>query len=156
MFRPIRRHAQQVTTEECEAILRNAPRAVLSLDGDDGYPYGIPINFVYDANRFYFHCAREGHKIDAITCNPKASLCVLNEGTKNEGEWWWCFTSVISFGHIRIVEDEREVMKALHMMADKYFPDDYDTERDIARNLNKVRILALEVDHMTGKFIREK
>ena len=156
MFRKMRRHAQQLDTQTCEDILKRAPRGVLSLEGDNGYPYGIPINFTYEDNRFYFHGAREGHKIDAIARNPKASLCVLDDGVRNEGEWWWCFNSVIAFGHIRIVEDEAEINKALRSIGEKYFPVDYDLDADIAKNLDRVCILALEVDHMTGKAVREK
>ena len=156
MFRKMRRHAQQLDIQTCEDILKRAPRGVLSLEGDNGYPYGIPINFTYEDNRFYFHGAREGHKIDAVARNPKASLCVLDEGIKHEGEWWWCFNSVIVFGHIRIVEDEEEIDKALRAIGEKYFPTDYDLEADIAKNLNRVCILAFEVDHMTGKAVREK
>jgi nitroimidazol reductase NimA-like FMN-containing flavoprotein (pyridoxamine 5'-phosphate oxidase superfamily) len=155
-FRPMRRKRQELAQEESITILQKATSGTLALLGDNGYPYGIPINFTYEDNRFYFHGAREGHKIDAITRNPKASLCVLDEGVKNEGEWWWCFNSVIAFGHIRIVEDEAEIEKALRAIGEKYFPTDYDLEADVAKNLSRVCILALEVDHMTGKAVREK
>ena len=68
MFRPMRRIKQQIPEEECIKILKEEPRGVLSVLGDDGYPYGVPIDHYYDekTGRIYFHCAKEGHKLDAI------------------------------------------------------------------------------------------
>ena len=65
-FRPMRRFKQQMTNEECIALLRKAPRGVLAVLGDGGYPYTVPLDFVYDDGKIYFHCAKEGHKLDAI------------------------------------------------------------------------------------------
>ena len=68
MFRKMRRFKQQISVAECIEILKNTKRGVLSLIGDDGYPYGIPIDHWYceDDGKIYFHGAKEGHKIDAI------------------------------------------------------------------------------------------
>ena len=64
MFRKMRRFKQGLTREECVEILKNEPRGVLSLIGDDGYPYGLPMTHYYNADngKIYFHCARVGHK----------------------------------------------------------------------------------------------
>ena len=89
MFRKMRRFKQQITDEECRKILAEEGRGVLSLFGEDGYPYGIPMNYFYDEdeNKIYFHCAKEGHKIDALQANGKVSFCVLAKGTYSEGDW---------------------------------------------------------------------
>ena len=100
-FRPMRRFKQAASEQECIALLQTAPRGVLSVLGDGGYPYGVPLNFIYENGKLYFHCAVEGHKIDALRACEKASFCVLSEATKNPDEWWNCFTSVICFGRIR-------------------------------------------------------
>ena len=78
MFRPMRRFKQQLTQEECVEILNNEVRGVLSVLGDDDYPYGIPIDFYYNQqeNKIYFHGAKEGHKTDSIKKHNKVSFCV--------------------------------------------------------------------------------
>lgn len=68
MFRPPRRIKQQLSQEECITVLKNEVRGVLSVLGDDNYPYGVPINFYYSQgeNKIYFHGSKEGHKTDSI------------------------------------------------------------------------------------------
>lgn len=156
MFREMRRHRQALAREECEQILATSPRGILSVLGDDDYPYGVPLDFVFDGSKIYFHCAKVGHKIDAIDGHDKASFTVLDEGVRLEGEWWLTFRSVICFGRVRRLDDEDEVLRVLHAVADKYFPADYDTEGDIARSLPRVEILELAIEHMSGKLVREK
>ena len=113
MFRPMRRIKQQVSQEECIRVLRTVPRGVLSVIGDDGYPYGVPLDHLYceEEGKIYFHCAKEGHKLDAITKCDKASYCVMDEGFRREGEWALNITSVISFGRISVVTDEDKKLK---------------------------------------------
>lgn len=86
MFRPMRRWKQQLSDEDCIAILKNEPRGILSVLGDDGYPYGIPMNHWYcEADgKLYFHGAKTGHKIDAISQCDKVSYCVHDEGYREE------------------------------------------------------------------------
>lgn len=155
-FRPLRRFKQAASEEECLSLLQSAPRGILSVTGENGYPYGVPMNFVYREGKIYFHCAREGHKLDAIGANDKVSFTVLSEPVRNEGEWWYCLTSVIIFGRIAVLSDPARVDVGLRAMAAKYFPDDYDLETDLKRNASHAFILELTIDHMTGKHVREK
>ena len=140
-FRPIRRFGQAATEEECLSILQSAPRGILSVIGENGYPYGLPINYAFLDGKIFFHCAREGHKLDAIRAHDKV-----------------CFTvrSVIVFGRIHEVTDPERAVSLLRALATKYFPADYDTEADIRRNGPKALLLELTIDHMTGKHVREK
>lgn len=156
MFRKMRRHAQQLDRDECEEILRQQPRGVLSVLGDDEYPYGVPLDYVYEDGALWFHCATVGHKIDAIAAHDKASFCVLDDGVRHEGEWWMCFRSVIAFGRVSVVDDEETKLRVLWSMAGKYFPADYDTEGDIARSFARVAVLRFEIEHLSGKAVREK
>lgn len=66
MFRKMRRYRQQLSQEETISILKSGKTAVLGVLGDDGYPYTVPINYVYADGKIYFHGAKSGHKIDAI------------------------------------------------------------------------------------------
>ena len=79
MFRQMRRNRQQLSRERCEEILSRATSGVLAVLGDEGYPYAVPLSYVYSEGKFYFHCARQGHKLDAIRREPKASFCVIDE-----------------------------------------------------------------------------
>ena len=155
-FRPIRRFRQAASEEECLFVLQTAPRGILSVMGENGYPYGLPINYTFLDGKIFFHCAKDGHKLDAIRAHDKVSFTVLSEPVKNEGEWWNCFTSVIVFGRIREVTDPVQASSLLRALAARYFPADYDIEADIRRNGPKALLLELTIDHMTGKHVREK
>ena len=157
MFRKMRRFNQQITDAECIEILKNTKRGVLSLLGEDGYPYGIPIDHWYceEDGRIYFHGAKEGHKIDAIKACDKASYCVYDEGFRKEGEWALNITSVITFGRIRLVEDE-DTARMICTELIKKFTDDQDyLEKELKNSLPRVQCLELIPEHMTGKLVNE-
>ncbi len=156
MFPEMRRKNQLLTKEDCERILTEAPRGVLAVRGDEGYPYTVPLNFVYYEGKLYFHSAVVGHKIDAITAYDKCSFCVLDEGVREPDDWWYHFNSVVAFGRIRRLNDEDAIRDALFQLGSKYFPEGYDIEADVARNLSRVAMLELTIEHMTGKHVREK
>ena len=107
MFREMRRFKQQISQEECVRVLKEQPRGVLSMLGNDGYPYGIPLDHWYseEDNTIYFHCAKTGHKIDAVTAYDKVSYCVYDEGYRKDGEWALNINSVIVFGRMKPVKD---------------------------------------------------
>ena len=110
MFRPMRRFKQLISDEECKEVLLSEPRGVLSVIGDEGYPYGIPMDHWYSESdgKLYFHCAREGHKLDAIRACDKVSYCVMDKGFRKDGEWALNIRSVVIFGRIKIVDDEEK------------------------------------------------
>ena len=76
-FREMRRNRQQLSNEESIAILQKATAGTLALLGDGDYPYAVPISYVYDDGKLYFHSALTGHKVDAIRKCDKASFCVI-------------------------------------------------------------------------------
>ena len=156
MFREMRRCKQQVSEEECVHILQNGKRGVLAVLGDDGYPYTVPLDFVYEDGNIYFHCAKEGHKIDAIRACDKVSFCVLNEGYQEPEDWWYHFTSVVVFGRIRIVEDEVQKDKKLRLLGRKYFPTEEILEEEMRGFAARAEVLCLTIEYMTGKQVREK
>ena len=79
MFREMRRKRQALSPQENAAILQKGLSGVLALSSDNGYPYAVPINYVYDDGKIYFHCAKNGHKLDAIQKNAKASFASSNK-----------------------------------------------------------------------------
>ena len=154
-FRPMRRFKQQLTAQECETTLKDAYRGFLSVIGEGGYPYTIPINFLYRDNCIYFHSALQGHKIDAIKQSPKACFTVINEPVQQENDWWYHVSSVVCFGQVSIIENQEERMEILKSLGQKYFPEGYDMEKDLIMNAPRAAVLCLSIDHMTGKRVKE-
>ena len=106
MFREMRRKKQVLPEEVCTSILNRGTSGVLALMGDEGYPYAVPMSYVYDDGKLYFHCAKEGHKLDAVRRCSKASFCVIDQDQIVPEEYTTYFRSVILFGTIRILEGE--------------------------------------------------
>ena len=117
MFREMRRSRQQLTLEAAEAVLSRGTSGVLSVLGDEGYPYGVPLSYVYHDGKLYFHWARSGHKLDAVRACPKASFCVVDQDQVVSREYTTYFRSAIAFGTVRIVEDPEEQQNAQHQQA---------------------------------------
>ena len=157
MFRPMLRKKQQLPEEECLELLRREPRGVLSDLGDEGYPYGVPINHYYcpEDGRLYFHSGKTGHKIDAIRQMDKASFCVYDSGFRREGEWALNIRSVIVFGRIEMVEDTARIYEIARRLSRKFTDDENYIEQEIARSGPGTLMFALNIEHMTGKLVNE-
>ena len=155
-FRPMRRFKQALPETECQEILKKAYRGTLSVVGDGGYPYALPINFVYADGHIWFHCALEGHKMDAIKACDKACFTVIDEPVREENDWWYHVRSVICFGRIRVVTDAAERLVRLRMLGEKYFPEGYDIDSDMMKNGPQAAVLDFVVEHMSGKRVKEK
>ncbi len=157
-FRKMRRFKQQVSEEECRRILKEEPRGAFSVIGEGGYPYSIPVNFYYDENDnlIYIHCAGEGHKIDALKACDKVCFTTWNQGFKTEGNWEWNPTSVVVFGRAKFVKDPEVMEDRLRKFGRKYYPDKDEVEVEIRSAIARVTLIAIEIDHMTGKLVNEK
>lgn len=157
MFRAMRRFRQQISQEDCIRILKQQPRGVLSMIGDDGYPYGIPLDHWYSEkdNRLYFHCAKVGHKIDAITACDKVSYCVMDEGFRRAGEWALNINSVVVFGRMRTVEDDEKKREICVNLVRKFTDDEKFLQKELANAFSRVNCLELAIEHMTGKLVNE-
>lgn len=154
MFREMRRFKQQLTKEECEDLLRTVKRGVLSVQGEDGYPYGVPINFVYRNGKICFHGAKQGHKIDALKKDSRVCFTLYDEGVPAEGKLGLNVKSVICFGRIRFVEDHQENIEIARALGYRYDPKDF-VEDELVRNDKTVQCLEMTIDHMTGKRVNE-
>lgn len=157
MFRPMRRFRRQLTEAQCAEVLRTAPRGVLAVSGDDGYPYALPMDYYPDeeSGNLYFHCAREGHKLDAIRRSDKVSFCVMDEGFRREGEWALNIRSVIVFGRLRIVEDRAKALDMVRRLGLRYYPNAEDVEKEMQQAADRVLCLELTSEHITGKIVNE-
>ena len=152
MFRAMRRKRQQLSRAEAEAILERGTSGVLAVAGDDGYPYAVPLSYVYQDGKLWFHCAKSGHKLDAIRREEKASFCVIDQDQVMPEEYTTYFRSVIAFGRIRVLEDDGEKRAAIDALARRYFPGDTAEHRQayIDREWAGVALLELTVEHLSG------
>ena len=158
MFRTMRRFRQQISEEECIRILREEKRGVLSMHGEDGYPYGIPMNHWYDPRdgKLYFHGAKTGHKIDALTKDNRVSYCVFDAGYRREGEWALNIRSVVVFGRISPVTDADKAMEIGSNLCRKFTDDEEYIQKELDHSGPGVLVFALVPEHITGKRVNER
>ena len=158
MFRKIRRVKNEISVEEAKKLLHHNKRGALAVHGDHGYPYCIPINFYYDEgdNRIYFHSAKSGHKIDAIKADDKVCFTSWDDGYLEEGDWAYHVSSCVVFGRACLVEDLDLARDRIRKFALKYYPTAQEVDREIERSFKAVQMVAIDIDHISGKRIHEK
>lgn len=156
MFREMRRSKQQLSPDEAVAILERNTAGVLAVSGDDGYPYAVPLSYVYADGKIYFHSALAGHKIDALEASDKVSFCVVDADDVVPSEYTTYYRSVIAFGRARILRDEQEKMAALRMLGEKYNPGQPEAlAAEIAHGFARLHMIELTIEHLTGKQAKE-
>ena len=154
----MRRIKQQLAQEECISILKSEVRGILSVLGDDDYPYGIPLDFYYseDDGHIYFHGAGEGHKIDSIKKHDKVSFCVMDKGTPDADSWFLHFKSVIVFGRIKIVEDYAKALDICRQLCYRFGLSPDVVEKMVEKSGARVTCLELIPEHISGKAVKEE
>lgn len=157
MFRELTRKNKQISNEDCIEILKNEVRGVLSVSGDDGYPYGMPMNHWYDERdrKIYFHCGHGGHRVDALKRCDKVSFCVYDDGYQEAGEWALNIRSVIVFGRIRIIDDADMIMDITTQLSHKFTQDEQYINQEIRLYASKTVLLQLTPEHICGKLVKE-
>lgn len=157
MFREMIRKNRAIPTEECLELLKNTKRGVLSVLGDEDYPYGMPLNHWYNEadGAIYFHSGNIGHRLEAIKAHDKVSFCVMDEGTPEEGGWALNFRSVIVFGRIRVVEDPDTVAAFTRELSYKFTQDEAYIQKEIEQHLHRTILLRLTPEHICGKRVNE-
>ena len=157
MFREMRRKRQQMPESEAVAILERGSHGVLAVLGDGGYPYAVPISYVYEDGKIYMHCAKSGHKLDAVRACEKASFCVVDQDEVVQAEFTSHYRSAIAFGRIREITDDAEKRRMVSLLARKYCPDLPQAEHDKAmeRDWAPLNMLELTIEHLTPKQAKE-
>lgn len=135
MFRTIRKKKNEIDKNAAENLLQYSRRGVLAVNGDDGYPYAIPINYIYDreAQKIYFHGARAGHKVDALKACDKVCFTVYGNESIREEAWAPFMQSTVVFGRCRLVEAGEKATTLLKQFAMKYYPNEQMVDEEIAR-----------------------
>ena len=155
MFREMRRNRQQLTQQQCIEILNSATSGVLAVNGDDGYPYAVPVSFVYHEGCIYFHGSVKGHKADSLRKNDKVSFCVIDMDEVSPSEVTTHYRSVIAFGRAEILEGEEKRMAAI-LLGEKYSRDYRDKYLDeIETTFPVLQCVRIRIEHLTGKQAKE-
>jgi len=151
-FRAMRRKRQQLSDAESVDILKKATSGTLALLGDGGYPYAVPISYVYSDGQLYFHSALTGHKVDAIRNCDKASFCVIDKDDVKPEKYTTFFRSVIAFGKVHIVEDDAERLRIARLLGNRYNPhQDEALQKEIENGLSRMLVIRFDIEHLTGK-----
>lgn len=158
MFRELLRKNQQLSLSECLDLLKNETRGVLSVIGDDGYPYGFPMNHWYNEQdgKIYFHCGKQGHKLDALQQCDKVSFCVFDKGYRKAEEWAWNVKSVIVFGRIKVIDDQKMIADITAKLSRKFTRDEDYILREIRQSAKNTLLLELSIQHLCGKKVKEE
>jgi len=155
MFRGLTRTKSELSPDECIRILTEEKRGVLSVIGDMGYPYGMPMNHLYDDGIIYFHCGKGGHRHDSLLLDNKVSFCVYDKGYRNDGEWALNIKSVIVFGKIDIIDDTDAIIKITEKLSRKFTDDKEYIRREIEGHAHRTLLLRLTPEHICGKLVNE-
>ena len=157
MFRELIRKNKKLSMEECVHVLKTEKRGVLSVNGDDGYPYGMPMNHWYNAEdgKIYFHCGNIGHRLDALKKDNRVSFCTYDAGYREPGQWALNVKSVIVFGKVEIVDDLNRIVDITTKLSHKFTQDEAYIKDEIQRHAHRTVLLELTPEHICGKFVNE-
>ena len=156
MFRELRRFKQALSNEECIKILNTCSTGILAVSGDNNYPYAVPVNYVYNENKIFIHCAKTGHKIDAIKNNSNVSFCVVENDNVIAEKFATRYSSIIAFGKATLIDDKQEMRQVLEILNEKYSPNyKVEGQKEIDIDINNVLIIQIEIEHLSGKRNKE-
>ena len=158
MFRPIRKKKNELSADASKQLLHEARRGILAVNGDDGYPYAIPVNYFYDEenHRICFHGSRAGHKVDAVKASDKVCFTVYGHETVKEETWAPYMRSVVLFGRCRVMENKTDADAMLRKFAMKYYPDEKTINEEIAVSGKAVQMYEIRIEHISGKEVQER
>lgn len=157
MFRELSRKNKAISEMECVKLLKEETRGVLSVIGDDDYPYGMPMNHFYNEEDgcIYFHCGKSGHRLDAIRKHDKVSFCVYDRGVMEDEDWALHVNSVIVFGKLEVIDDMASITEISTKLSHKFTQDEAYIQKEIELYAKETLLLKLTPDHMCGKRVKE-
>lgn len=157
MFREIRKKKNQISEDAAKRLLNTERRGIIAINGDNGYPYAVPINYLYSEseNKIYFHGAKKGYKVDLLKMCDKICFTVYGNETVKEEEWAPYLRSVVIFGKCTLIENRDRAIELVRKFAKKYYPDEITVEKEVLDSGNNVQMFEIEIEHLTGKEIKE-
>ena len=152
MNREMYKKDRQINQEAAEKLLAGGNHGTLAVNGDDGYPYSVPVNYVYDSGSIYIHSAKYGYKIDAVKADNKVCFTSIINAEVIPHKFTAAYMSVIAKGTIRIVEDETERRHILEQYIYKMAPDYIETGmKFVDASIARTELLCIDVEELTGK-----
>ncbi|MFQ6791546.1 MAG: pyridoxamine 5'-phosphate oxidase family protein [Thomasclavelia sp.] len=158
MFRPVRKKINEIKIEEAKKLLHQSRRGVLAVNGDNNYPYAIPVNYLYDEEnqKIYFHGSRAGHKVDAIKNCDKVCFTVIGNETIKKETWAPFLQSAVIFGRCHLIQDQSIAMALLKKFAMKFYPSESMVDEEIAVFKKAMQMYEIEIEHLSGKEVQER
>lgn len=158
MSRSIRKRKNEISIDEAKRLLTEARRGILAVNGDEGYPYAIPVNYYYDEadQKIFFHGSRVGHKVDSLKKNDKICFTAFGPELVKEETWAPFVQSVVVFGRCHLVEDPTVTETRLRQFALKYYPDEEMVNEEISISGKAVQMYEIEIEHFSGKEVQER
>ena len=158
MFRKIRKIKNEINQEDVKELLKTSRRGILAMNGDDGYPYAIPVNYFYDETegKIFFHGAKAGYKVDCLKSSDKVCFTVIGSEMIRAEEWAPYMQSVVIFGRCQLIDDKQNAMKRLKDFAMKYYPSEEMVLDEIKADGKATQMFEIDIEHMTGKEVQEK
>lgn len=158
MFRSIRKKSNEISVDEAKKILAEERIGVLAVNGDEGYPYAIPVNYYYDEinQKIYFHGSRIGHKVDSLNKCDKICFTVYGPEIVKKESWAPFVKSVVVFGRCHLIEDSSVMEVKLKQFAMKYYPNEELVDEEISISGKAVQMFEIEIEHISGKEIQER
>jgi len=151
MFKEMRKKNREIFNEQLEEILIHGEYGTLSTISENGYPYIVPLSYVYYEKCIYFHCAKEGHKLENIKQNNKVSFCVVTDTEVLPSKFSTKYKSIIAFGTAsEVTDDLKEII--LTELIDKYSHDFLEEgKKYITKAQAHTQIIKINIQHITGK-----
>ena len=149
---PMHKADRQLSPEDTLAILTDEPRGVLSVIGDDGYPYAVPINYIVVNDKVYLHSAPYGYKMECLEKSKKCCFSVIVSAQIIPSKITAAFESVIITGDVAMVTDEAEKRAALEAFVTQKHPGYEEIGLKMVNTLfDKTALLRIDPKEMTGK-----
>ena len=144
---------RKLSYEKTIELLKSGEHGILALNGDDGYPYAVPITYRYLDNYIYFHSANHGYKIDILKRNTKASFSVILNVEVLPSKFSASFESIIATGDIVFVEDKIEKDKILIDLIDRYSSEYKEMGMKFVNGPfgEKTAVFKMKIKEITGK-----
>ncbi len=157
MFRELVRKKKQLSQASCEHVLKTERRGVLSVIGDNGYPYGTPMNHFFneDDGCIYFHCGKIGHRLDSLRACDKVCFTVYDSGRAAAGDWALDVNSVIVFGRMEIIDNMDQIIDITTRLSRRFVQDEEYIKSEIKNHGHLTLLLKLKPEHICGKRVHE-
>lgn len=152
MKREMRKKNREISKESAYDVIRNSEYGFLATVSEDGSPYCIAVSHALVGNDIYFHCAREGHKIDNIVRDSRVCFSAVGKTNILPEKFTVEYESAVAFGRAEFLEEREEKLSAILKICEKYTPQQMENAEVYARKeIDAMHICRIRIEHITGK-----